>query len=283
MYAKRGKLSKEDQEKIVKWIGDKPIAEIARLLDRDPNSIRRWIDKHGAKAPVSTEYDLNKSEDGFQALFNRDLKGTSAWKQLKHEFNPKELELFQEKYTEFMTQFSKEGVLPSELMQIFHVIKSEILTNRCLKAQYRLGEEIQRIEVEQDRLAKQALERKPTKSEQDYMISLDDQVMNRRKGIQELAREYNTLQRNQADLMKTLKATRDQRVKEITDKPVDFMGLIKTLQDQEIAQREGRQMELLRLAGENAYAKLQKPHVYADKVEDFPFLIPELIKEEEDQ
>lgn len=266
MYSKRGYLSKEDQEKIVKWVGEKPISEIARLLDRNPTTIRNWIDKH-----------VRGGNDGHKANINKELKETSSWKQLKQEFGPKELELFQEKYSEFMIQFSKEGILPSERMQIFHLIKSEILSSRCLQTQYRISEEIQRIETEQDRFSKQLADagKKPTRTELDYITSLDDQLDSRRKSVQELAREYNTLQKNQGDLMKTLKATRDQRVKEIMERPVDFISLIKMLQDEEVAQREGRHMELLKLAGENAYNKLQQPHEYADRVVDLPIFIPE--------
>lgn len=265
MYAKRGHLSKEDQEKIIKWAGEKPISEIARLLDRNPDSIRKWIDKN------------TKGDDGHKANINKELKETSSWKQLKQEFNPKELELFQEKYSEFMIQFSKEGILPSERMQIFHLIKSEILASRCLQAQYRITEEIQRIETEQDRFQKQLDDsgKKPTRGELDYMSSLDNQLDTRRRSVQDLAKEYNTLQKNQGDLMKTLKATRDQRVKEIMERPVDFISLIKLLQDEEVAAREGRHMELLRLAGENAYKKYQTPHEYADKLIDVPINIPE--------
>jgi hypothetical protein len=88
-----------------------------------------------------------------------------------------------------------------------------------------------------------------------------------------LTTEYAKLQERHADLMKQLKTTRDQRIKQIEgDNKNGFLSVIKELERRDQQEREGRQIELVKLAGKKEYVRLGRPQTFADGNADNPIL-----------
>jgi hypothetical protein len=122
-----------------------------------------------------------------------------------------------------------------------------------------------------------------------FALSLETQLQVARKQEQDRTNEYVKLQERLDKLMESLKATRDQRVKQIESSKVSFVEVIKVLNRRDVQEREGRQNELLRMASEVEYERLGRPHRYEDNQEDSPILSadtvnlgPEPIQEESD-
>jgi hypothetical protein len=77
--------------------------------------------------------------------------------------------------------------------------------------------------------------------------------------------------------MKSLKAVRDQRIQQVENSKVSFLGVIKLLSERDVQEREGKQMDLMRLAGDAEYTKLGRPIKFEDGNEDSPILSPETV------
>jgi hypothetical protein len=109
---------------------------------------------------------------------------------------------------------------------------------------------------------------------------METQLSFARNSIANYTNEYTKLLNEQQKISKDLKATREQRIKRIEDGKSSWVGLIRMLEDEEIREKEGREMEILSMATEKYRTKLEDLHQYADKTLDRPFLTPESIDNE---
>lgn len=109
----------------------------------------------------------------------------------------------------------------------------------------------------------------------------ESQLSFARNSIASYTNEYTKLLNEQQKISKDLKATREQRIKRIEDGKSSWVGLIRMLEDEEIRERTGREMEILNIATKKYKDKLYKYHNYADNRADLPFLNEMSIKENE--
>ena len=119
------------------------------------------------------------------------------------------------------------------------------------------------------------------KSEEDRDIpklaNLETQLSFARNSIASYTNEYTKLLSEQQKISKDLKATREQRIKRIEDGKSSWTGLLRMLEDEEIREIEGRQMEILSMSTDVNKEGLMDYHQYNDKAVDIPFLTPEAI------
>jgi hypothetical protein len=251
---RRGRLTESDRHFIADNADKMSATEIALHLNRSIELIKAHI--------VNFRVSDGVKEDGA-------LKSSEAWRALKLEFTELELRYFEESYKKLIEQF-KGDVLPSEETQIIQAVKFELLMSRNLKERRRLRIEIDRLEAEVNDFVSEHPVMEP--EHRDYLLNLESQATAARVSEQNRTNEYVKLQERHEALMKSLKSTRDQRVKQIDNVKVDFLSVVKMLADREAQERESRRMELLRKAGETASRKLAKPHKYEDNNEDLPIL-----------
>jgi hypothetical protein len=284
--AKRGQLSQQERAYITKHAYKKTPAEIGAKLDRTPETIQRFINDH-VRPPEGHNADPEEVE---RIVIRQDLRAGEKWKRLQEELTAKEIVFFEEMYVELMGQF-KNDVLPTEEGQIFNAIRFEILKSRNLVARRRALDDIERLEKTQtDFLATFGGDiNQMGDADKAFALSLETQLQVARKQEQDRTNEYVKLQERLDKLMESLKATRDQRVKQIESSKVSFVEVIKVLNRRDVQEREGRQNELLRMASEVEYERLGRPHRYEDNQEDSPILSadtvnlgPEPIQEESD-
>ena len=107
------------------------------------------------------------------------------------------------------------------------------------------------------------------------LTSLETQLSFARNSIANYTNEYTKLLNEQQKISKDLKATREQRIKRIEDGKSSWIGLIRMLEDEDIREREGKEMEILKHATDTFKDKLTEYHEYEDGVVDRPFLTPE--------
>ncbi len=92
-----------------------------------------------------------------------------------------------------------------------------------------------------------------------------------------MTKEYTDLESNHQTIMKALKGTRDQRITKLEGSKVSFVGLLKTLQEEEARNQEGLTAVLMDEATNKEFKRLAKPHKYMDGNEDQPILSADTI------
>jgi hypothetical protein len=266
---KSGRFSNEEMEFIEANAEVLSIDEIANSLDRDPDSVKKWIAKKiGFSAKQKKE-----------AAVANELKSKPYYRELKHQFSEEELELFQFHFKKMWSQF-KDDVFHTEEMQIVNAIKLEILMNRILRAQQENQNEISTYES----LVREEKSVDRDQRDTEYIIQLERQCAVLRASQETLSKDYKDLQTRITSSLKDLKGTREQRIKQIEDSKQTFGSLVKQIAtDPDFRINIGLEMEKMRLAAHAEKERLSEYHEYEDGTVDQPFLTPEtLIRENKD-
>ena len=260
---KRGRLSNDEARYITENAEDISIEEIAVNLERDPTTIENFIKKN-------LKIGLSEFE---QAAY--DLEDRPYWIELRQQFSQEELELFKYHWGRIISQF-KDDVFPTEELQVVDVIKLELLMNRGLKQnksnidQITAFEELVRTERATD----------PDQQDRDYILNLERQIASLRAAQESLNRDYRDLQTKKSAMLKEMKGTREQRIKRLEDSKQSFVGWVTHLmQNPNLTQQYGLEMEKMRLAMEKEKGRLSNFHQYEDGQVDQPFLTPDTVKD----
>tara|TARA_R110000744_G_scaffold103031_5_gene197735 strand:+ start:112 stop:906 length:795 start_codon:yes stop_codon:yes gene_type:complete len=263
---KKGRFSKTEQEFIKKNHKELSNQEIATHLDRDPDSIKSYVDSKLG----STIFQ----EKEIKAL--HDLQARPFWKELTQQFSKDELDLLLYHWSRIITQF-RDDVLPTEELQIIDAIKLEILMNRALSGQQT---NMKNVNMYED-LVTDEKQKSLEIQDKDYIYSLERQVAVCRAAQESLTREYKDLQTKKSSMLKDLKATREQRVKRLEDSKQTFVGWVRNLMsNHEVRHQLGVEMEKMRLAANAEAERLTEYHKYEDGQVDQPFLTPDSIKDD---
>jgi len=264
---KRGQLSLQEEQYIRDNILKLTAEQIAQNLNRNVAPINRYISE--SKNLLPTE---QKVEDD---LLKQKLYGKTFWQEIKKQFDEDsgELEYFENIWINLIKQF-REDVLPAEELQIKQFITIDILINRSMKERKRHISETEKLQ----RLVDKEYEKSEDQRDIPKLANLETQLSFARNSIANYTNEYTKLLGEQQKISKDLKATREQRIKRIEDGKSSWVGLIKMLEDEEIREQEGRQMEIIKLATQTAKDKLSEYHSYQDDSLDLPFLTPETVK-----
>ncbi len=276
--AKRGRFSTEDMKYIREQIQiGTPTANIAKILDRELDAVNHYVLTKLGQAPTQDISPAKVSE----AVAAKALRESPDWNNLKDELTEEELLLFESKFARFMAQF-EDNVLATEESQIFILIKYEILMSRNMKDCRRSIQDIDRLEKF---LAKTYRDFPDTASMDDktknFVQNMETQLLAARAARQSKSTEYVKLTEKHTSLMQELKATRNQRISKVENSKVSFLDLLRSLQDEEFKNREGRHAELLKHAREAQKKKLGELHQYCDGTLDRPLLTAETLEEQD--
>ncbi len=269
---KVGRLSEDERKYILASAEGKSVEEIAEHLHRKPETVREELQKVG-RAGLKVDPDE-------RVAIRAELKASEKWKRLRQELGDDEVSYFEEEYVKLMAQF-RQDVLASEETQIFDVIRFDVLKSRNMIERRRAREAISRLQRQQEALLKTVPDASKLKADdRDRLLQLDTDIRDAQAAESSRTTEYVKLQERQDALMKSLKSTRDQRVKEVSSGAQTVLGLLKQLQNDEFRKREGRQAELVRMASDKEYARLGAVHTYEDGAADRPILSPDTVGEE---
>jgi hypothetical protein len=262
---KRGQLSLDEEKFIKDNIENLSIEQIAEKLNRNTQPINRYIE----------ENQLYSQEDQNQVdTLKLKLHSKTFWPEIVRQFDKDtgELQYFEDTWIGLIKQF-REDVLPAEELQIKQFITIDILINRSMKERKRHISETEKLQKLVD------AEYGKTEEQRDIpkLANLETQLSFARNSIASYTNEFTKLLNEQQKISKDLKATREQRIKRIEDGKSSWVGLIRMLEDEEIREKEGKEMEIMRLAAQKAQLKLSEYHEYQDNTVDQPFLTPESI------
>jgi len=265
---KRGQLSLEEEKFIKDNIDTLSIEEIASNLNRNSTPIERFVKEN--KLLLN-----NKEESNEYEILKIKLHSKPFWQEILRQFDEDsgELKYFEDTWIGLIKQF-REDVLPAEELQIKQFITIDILINRSMKERKRHITETEKLQ----RLVDKEYEKKEEERDIPKLANLETQLSFARNSIASYTNEYTKLLNEQQKISKDLKATREQRIKRIEDGKSSWVGLIRMLEDEEIREQEGRQMEIIRMATEKAKQNLADYHNYQDNTVDIPFLTPETVK-----
>ena len=269
---KRGQLGLEEQEYIRNNIDSLSIEQIAEALNRTVKPVQRYVTESKIGIQSKDEQENNRT------LKNK-LHAKTFWIEITKQFDEStgELQYFEDTWIGLVKQF-REDVLPAEELQIKQFITIDILINRSMKERKRHIADTEKLQEEVDR------EYKLPEDVRDgpKLANLETQLSFARNSIANYTNEYTKLLNEQQKISKDLKATREQRIKRIEDGKSSWIGLIRMLEDEEIREKEGREMEIMNMSVEQQIKKLSEYHEYQDGEVDTPLLTPETIQDKKD-
>ena len=267
---KRGQLSLDEEKFIRDNYGSLTIDQIADQLNRNTDPINRYIKENNVTFVQQDNEELKDNEILRQKLYTK-----TFWSEIKRQFDEDsgELKYFEDTWIGLIKQF-REDVLPAEELQIKQFITIDILINRSMKERKRHITETEKLQ----RLVDKEYEKPEDQRDIPKLANLETQLNFARNSIANYTNEYTKLLNEQQKISKDLKATREQRIKRIEDGKSSWVGLIRMLEDEEIREKEGKQMEILSMATEKVKEQLFQYHTYQDNVVDKPFLTSESVE-----
>ena len=271
---KLGVTSKEEKQYIRENCETKTVAEIAAFLNRSPTMVAKFL---------RTEQLAGNKLDAEEIRYNElvaKLHNRPYWTEVERQLEADEGEItyFEHFWVDLMTQF-REDVLVTEEAEIKTWIILDILMNRSMRSRKKQIT----MEKEIEQLIKKE-ERQPDGIRDNDLISrLSEQLSYIRNGLQAYSSEFDKLSTRVQQTSKTLKATREQRLKRVEDGNKSWVDLIRAFEDESFREKEGREAELVRIAAKKEYERLSQYHQYDDGVVDQPILTADSIIEDEDE
>ena len=235
---KRGQLGLEEEEFIRNNIGVISIEEIAEKLNRTTKPIEKYISESKIGIKTIDEQENDKT-------LRQKLHAKTFWTEIERQFDEStgELAYFEDTWIGLVKQF-REDVLPAEELQIKQFITIDILINRSMKERKRHIADTEKLQVKVDE------EYSKPEDQRDIakLANLETQLSFARNSIANYTNEYTKLLNEQQKISKDLKATREQRIKRIEDGKSSWVGLIRMLEDEDIREKEGREMAIMAMA-----------------------------------
>ena len=264
---KRGQLGLEEQEFIRDNIGTLSVEQIAEALNRTVKPIHRYI----TESQIGIQ---SKDEQENDRTLRQKLHIKTFWIEITKQFDEStgELQYFEDTWIGLVKQF-REDVLPAEELQIKQFITIDILINRSMKERKRHIADTEKLQTDVDK----EYELPEDVRDGPKLANLETQLSFARNSIANYTNEYTKLLNEQQKISKDLKATREQRIKRIEDGKSSWIGLIRMLEDEEVREREGREMQIMNMSVEQQTKNLSEYHTYQDGEIDTPLLTPETV------
>lgn len=259
---KNGPITQDEKDFIRANMSNMGAKEIAEELGRNPNTVLNFMNSLEAVGSDNANIlTLKKRED---------------WNVIKGQFSDEEITVFEWHWNQITRQFVDELKF-TESMQLINAIKHEILGNRALSDQRKLT--LQILETEKK------LEKERDKDPLDFqrVESLEKLMGSLSAALEVNNKEYRECNKKLGEVLASLKANRDQRLKNIQDSKKSFSTWIARLMEDKTMQRDfGRYAAKMRLAVEGEERRLGAGYKYADGQIDRPLLNENTIKIEYD-
>ena len=260
---KRGALSTGEMKFIEKHISYKTIDEISKEIGKSKLTIR----KHVYSKNLVTKEDIEKNTNAQEEAKARDiLRHREYWYEVKQQFTPEELKVFEQTWTKLWVQFVGD-VLHSEELQMKKYITLEIMKDRFGKQIFNC---IQEIEILENKLI---AERQKTKPDRDEIRYLNMMIEKYQTNHIALAKNQRETMGEQKGVESQLRVSRDDRVKAVADATKNWTSIIRLLtENSQIRHEVGTHIELMRISKDKSQMLLSDFHKYCDNSIDRPLL-----------
>jgi hypothetical protein len=161
-------------------------------------------------------------------------------------------------------------------MQIMELIRTEILINRSMEDRQQIMQQIATLE--------ELIDTEMEKEDPDTAsLAIFQQQIGAAIGSKgSYINEHEKLVTKKERYMKDLKGTREQRKKKHEDGKTNFIVWLRELDNKEVAQNEGFDMEMHAIAADKERLRLAELHEYEDGHVDFPLLNSEVILKQDE-
>ena len=262
MSRKRGKLSGEEEQFIMQNVHSKSIQDIADSLNRTVEPVKKFIKNNNIKSS-----EVINDEQYERNLLLKKLRERNYYHDLKGMLTDSELPRFEEDWIEVMLQFQG-NVTYTEEIQIKQWILLQVLADRSMKSRKEAMEESLSLQKSIDR----EMELSEELRDMDLLNSLNQQLGFAREGMIAFTREHSQILDKLKDIEKSLKATREARVKKIEDSRSSWVGYLRMLEEEQKRRDAGDDAEIKKIAKDLAIERLAQWHKYEDGTVDQPLL-----------
>lgn len=260
--AKGGPLSKEECKNIEDWLSTMDTLDIAQRLNRPFKTVEKYKLEFLAKAPRIIAKRSETEE------LKRELSSSSDWNIIKQQFTHFELVFYTNKYVEYRRHFKEINAL--ELSQLHQLITLDVFMSRHNIERKRSQDDIDRI----TRLLENEYKRDPTtlNGSDKTNIAHNETLLQTLKATSATrTKEYKDLLDKHTDILKSLKATRDQRIKSNQDQG-KFIGLLYDMEIQSVRNNMVTENALHEMAKQKEMERLSEIHQFGDGMLDQPIL-----------
>jgi hypothetical protein len=232
------------------------VPALAKALGRDEETVRQYVGL--GDEPSATE--------------------GARWDVIRKTFGPDEQKFFRQEFGRFREQLDGD-ILPTEEAQLIQALTLWILMNRVMVKQKGLEDDIERVGKYRRKLEEEILhdDRKVSEEEKKLLDEYRADVKGWKQEINTLAGQMTEYSKERNNILRSLKANRDQRIRDVESGTETFVSLVKQMGRKDRREQANREMELLRLAVEREKERLMEPRVYPDGNEDHPLLCVETL------
>lgn len=259
---KGGPLSKEEMANIESWISTMDTIDIAQRLNRPLKAVEKYKMEFLAKAPRIIAKRSETEE------YRRELTSSSEWTMIKQQFTHFELVFYENKYIEYRRHFKEMNSL--EMAQLHQLITLDVFMSRHNIERKRCQDDIDRItkfldgEYKKDPSTLSA-------DEKGHITIGETQLQSLKSTSAARTREYKDLLDKHTDILKSLKATRDQRIKNNQDQG-KFIGLLYEMEINSVRNNMVTENALHEMAKQKEMERLSQPFTFGDGMIDQPIL-----------
>lgn len=201
------------------------------------------------------------SEEHRKQFYRTQFTNSLYYKNLTEQFTKQEIDFYLEEWSGLCVQF--EDIVATEKRQIDEYIKLTILGNRILRNIFSIETEIKILQKEiEEHRAKRDL---ATDIEaQEYDRERMDMVSAMNAQAKNIRMDYDKNVEMKNKLLDELNARRKDRVDQLSKKGTTFLSLMQEFRDRQTREKQGKHMELARLAKEKKKDKWRKPNRFPD-------------------
>ena len=259
---KRGAASNSDVEFIKKNSETMSDEQIAEALNRSVG----FVSKIRIQQPV-----ILKAEESTDIITA--LRVKHWWSTIRKQLFDDEITFFESNWANLNTQF--EDVVPTDELVLRDLIMYDILSNRNLTQQKNVMDTIHTLQSQINAEYKLSPELRDRGSLSDW----NTQINSCRAAHLSLQKSYSDIDDRKSKAFQSLKATRDQRFKQLKESKHDFFELIRELNTRDSRLKEGRYASLFLEAVNREKDRLETEIDFTGNNDmGIPYLNPELVQ-----
>jgi hypothetical protein len=238
--------------------------QMAEALNRSVD----FVQKIRVQQPVKM-----KAEEGTDIITA--LRVKHWWNTIRKQLFEEEITFFESTWANLNTQF--EDVVPTDELVLRDLIMYDILANRNLTQQKSVMDTVTTLQSQINNEYKLA----PELRDRGALSDWNTQINSCRSAHLSLQKSYSDIDDRKVKSYQSLKSTREQRYKLLKESKNNFFDMLQMLDSREMKIKEGRYMELFKIATEREKVRFEQEVDYTGNGDSngVPMLTPELIEQ----
>jgi hypothetical protein len=270
---KTGGYTAQEKRFISQHAGTKTAAEIAALLERSEKGVENYI------RDELTLGDRTKYAEKMKIL--DELHISDIWLDAEQIYSPDELRQFESVWIQIIHQFNND-LEYTEKLQVRDLCRTEIMMSRNLIEQRLFITQLEELTKQKQEL-QQELVADPLGNPglDSQLIAMEGLINNFKTSSANRESQYIKLHEQKQKIYDKINANRTDRIKHVNAGKASLLGLLRMMDQPEFREKEGRELELMKLATKKEVDRLSEYHEYQDGTLDRPFFFPEFVTDED--